>query len=271
MKKLLYAGTAILLFISACSKSNVNPDKTGTTGKVKVGASYAAGAGVKVTFYQDTTFLTGYNKLYFVLADSTSGAAITNATLTVTTSMNMGMMSPMTSPIEQPVYTGSSEMYTGASVFNMATGNGNGQWAVSVTVTNPATDKHGTAMFMVNVNNSIYNLVTTQTGTDGQSYMIALVAPLKPQIGMNTLELLVDVQNMDMSYSPVSNFQVQFTPEMPAMQNMTSANNQNPAPTTDGYYVGKVNFSMTGDWKLDINLMNGGNTIVQDADIEFTF
>jgi len=55
------------------------------------------------------------------------------------------------------------------------------------------------------------------------------------------------------------------------MQNMTSSNNQNPVLSANGHYVGKVNLTMTGDWKLDIDLLNGQTTIVTDADIEFTF
>jgi len=272
MKKLIYAGVAILLIISACSKSNINPNKANVTGKIEVGSSYATGSGVKVTLYQGATFLTGYNKIYLVLTDSATAAVITNATATISASMGMGADIPaMTCPIEQPVYSSTNELYTGASVFNMATGGGMGQWMVSVNVTNPANSKQGMASFMVNVNNSTYNPITNVTGSDGQTYMITLVQPLKPQIGMNTLDLLVDMQNMDMTYSPVNNFQVQFTPEMPAMQNMTSSNNQNPVLSANGHYVGKVNLTMTGDWKLDIDLLNGQTTIVTDAGIEFTF
>jgi hypothetical protein len=271
MKNLIYAATAILFIFSACSKkAEVTPNTT-ITGKVKVGTAYATGAAIKVTLYQDTTYLTGYNKIYFTLADSASGAAIATATATISTSMDMGMGSMMMCPVEQPVYTASSKLYTGASVFNMATGNGMGQWDVMVSVTNPSTNKQGVASFMVNVNNSRYSMIATATGTDGNTYMITLVNPLKPQIGMNSLELLVDMQNMDMSYSPVSTLAVKFTPEMPAMQNMTSNENVNPTPTANGHYVGKVNLSMTGEWNLDINLLNGQTAIVQNAGIEFTF
>jgi YtkA-like len=271
MKKILSAGMVILLIISACSKkTNINPDN-GITGKVKVGESNATGSSIKVTLYQNSTFLTGYNKIYLVLTDSASGTTITNATATISTSMQMMGMPNMICPVEQPVFNRDTSAYIAACAFNMATGNGMGQWNISVNVKNPSNGKQGIASFMVNVNNSTYSMITTATGSDGQTYMITLVQPLKPQVGMNTLELLVDIQNMDMSYSPVNNFKVQFTPEMPAMADMTSTDNQNPVVTANGHYVGKVNFSMTGDWKLDIDLLNGQATIVKDADIEFTF
>jgi hypothetical protein len=271
MKKILSAGMAILLIISACSKkNNVNPNN-GITGKVKAGESYATGSGIKVTLYQNSTFLTGYNKIYLVLTDSASGAAITSAAATISTSMQMMGMPNMICPVEQPVFNRDTSAYIAACAFNMATGNGMGQWDISVNVKNPSNGKQGIASFMVNVNNSTYNLITTQTGSDGQTYMITLVQPLKPQVGMNTLELLVDIQNMDMTYSPVNNFQVQFTPVMPAMADMTSTNNQNPVLSANGHYMGKVNFTMTGDWKLNINLLNGQTTIVNNAYIEFTF
>jgi hypothetical protein len=262
---------AILIIISACSKkNNVNPNN-GITGKVKVGESYATGSGIKVTLYQNSTFLTGYNKLYLVLTDSASSAIITNAAATISTSMQMMGMPNMICPVEQPVFNSDTSAYIAACAFNMATGNGMGQWDISVNVKNPANGKQGIASFMVNVNNSTYNLITTQAGSDGQTYMLTLVQPLKPRVGMNTIELLVDVQNMDMTYSPVNNFQVQFTPVMPAMGNMTSTGNQNPVLSANGHYIGKVNFTMTGDWKLNISLLNGQVSIVNTASIEFTF
>lgn len=262
---------AILLIISACSKKNSPKPNNNNTAKIKVGESYATGSGMKVTLYQDTTFLTGYNKIYLVLTDSASAAAITNATATISTSMQMNMTDMMTCPVEQPVYSGDIKMYTAASVFNMTTGNGMGQWNITVNIINPTNGKQGNASFMVNVNNRTYNLIATQTGSDGQTYMITLVQPLKPQIGMNNLELLIDKQNDDMIYSPVNNFKIQFTPKMPAMEDMTSTNNQNPILLANGHYIGKVNFTMTGDWKLDIDLLNGQNTIVNNAYLEFTF
>jgi hypothetical protein len=136
----------------------------------------------------------------------------------------------------------------------------------------------GNADFMVKVDNAKYNLTTTVTGSDGQTYVISLVQPLKPHVGMNTLELMVDEQmmvmnmsGMSMSYMPVNNFTVAFTPGMAAMGNMPSTDNVTPVLSANGNYVGKVNLYMAGEWKLNIDLMNGQTKIVNGATIDFGF
>jgi hypothetical protein len=282
MKKLLFAMMAIVLLISACSKeAAIKPKPVVSAPKIKVGESYAAGSGIKVTMYQDTAFLTQYNRVYLVLTDSVSGAAISTASTSIAANMTgtggmMGM--PMTCPVVNPVYSSSSSIYVGAVVFNMANSSSMGQWDLTVSVTNQTTGKMGNADFMVAVNSAKYNLTTSVTGIDGQTYVISLVHPLKPYVGMNTLELMVDEQmmvmnmtGMDMSYMPVNNFTVAFTPSMAAMGNMPSNDNVTPAFLADGTYVGKVNLPMAGEWKLNIDLMNGQTTVVKGATLDFKF
>jgi len=279
MKKLLFAMMAIVLLISACSKEAAVKPMPISAPKIKVGESYAAGSGIKVTMYQDTTFLTQYNRVYLVLTDSVSGAAISTADISIAANMNGGMMGmPMPAPVLKPTYSSSSSAYVGAAVFTMATSSAMGLWDITVSVTNPATGKMGNADFMVNVNNAKYNLTTTVNGSDGQTYTISLVEPLKPKVGMNTLQLMVDEQmmvmnmtGMSMSYAPVNNFTVAFTPSMAAMGNMPSNDNVTPVFSAYGNYVGKVNLSMPGEWKLNINLMDGQTMVVNNATLDFKF
>ena len=279
MKKLLYAMMATVLLISACSKEAAVKPKPVSVPTIKVGESYAAGSGVKVTMYQDSKFLTKYNKVYLVLTDSVSGATISTANASLAATMVGGMMGmAMYCPVVKPAFSSSTNMYIGACVFTMASGNGMGQWDITVSVTNPSTGKMGNADFMVNVDNTTYNLTATATGTDGQSYLISLVQPSEPHVGMNTLELMVDQQtmvmnmtSMYMSYAPVNNFTVAFTPSMAAMGNMPSGENVTPVFSANGKYVGKVNLSMAGEWKLNIDLMNGQTKIVSGAMLDFKF
>jgi hypothetical protein len=188
----------------------------------------------------------------------------------------MGM--PMPAPVLKPTYSSSTSMYIGGCVFTMASSSSMGLWDITVSVTNPTTGKMGNADFMVNVNNAKYNLTTTVTGSDGQTYTISLVEPSKPHEGMNTLQLMVDEQmmvmnmtGMSMSYAPVNTFTVALTPSMAAMGNMSSNSDVAPVFSAYGNYVGKVNLPMPGEWKLNINLMDGQTMVVNNATLDFKF
>ena len=57
------------------------------------------------------------------------------------------------------------------------------------------------------------------------------------------------------------------TPTMPSMGH-GSPNNENPSHLEKGHYMGKVNFSMSGDWKLDLSISGSENlTISTEYDI----
>jgi len=56
-----------------------------------------------------------------------------------------------------------------------------------------------------------------------------------------------------MSFSAVSNAEIEFEPWMPSMDH-GSSNNQNPVYENEGFYHGVVNFNMTGDWELRFDI-----------------
>jgi hypothetical protein len=47
---------------------------------------------------------------------------------------------------------------------------------------------------------------------------------------------------------------------MPSMGH-GSPNNVNPTSTGKGHYKGKVNFTMTGEWKINVAIKKGGSTV----------
>ena len=64
---------------------------------------------------------------------------------------------------------------------------------------------------------------------------------------------------------------VEIEPEMPAM-NHGSPNNVNPSSIGDGHYLGVVNFTMTGWWRVNMTIKNGeGSIISDDSYFDITF
>jgi len=55
---------------------------------------------------------------------------------------------------------------------------------------------------------------------------------------------------------------------MPSMGH-GSPNNVNPVLTKNGHYKGKVNFTMTGDWRINLELNKDGKTTKTFFDLLF--
>jgi len=73
-----------------------------------------------------------------------------------------------------------------------------------------------------------------------------------------------------MSWPADSTYTFVITPEMPSMGH-GSPNNVNPVHVGNGHYKGKVNFTMTGEWKVNIAVQKNGNTISKNAFFTITF
>lgn len=71
-------------------------------------------------------------------------------------------------------------------------------------------------------------------------------------------------------FVPATDLVMEMTPSMPAMDH-GSPNNESPVWNDDsklqGLYEGKVNFSMTGDWQLDLKLEDNQGTLLDSAAI----
>lgn len=59
-----------------------------------------------------------------------------------------------------------------------------------------------------------------------------------------------------MEFPADSSLTVTLTPEMPSMDH-GSPNNVDPVHVGKGHYKGKVNFTMTGLWQLNLDFMQG--------------
>ena len=77
-------------------------------------------------------------------------------------------------------------------------------------------------------------------------------------------------QNQMMTFPAINDFKIAFSPEMPSMGH-GSPNNVNPVNIGNGHYKGKVNYTMTGDWRLHFKISKNDVVIVDDATIDILF
>ena len=257
MYKIVFSLLAMTLIFVSCKKEDIKPDSKPVE-KIKLGESITS-QNEKITLWSDATLTTGFHKLYLSVTD-VSSKNIANATVNFQPMMDMGTMKH-SSPVEQPLYNSTSGLYEGAVVFTMPSGMHS--WMINVTVNGEMKTMN------VVIPDSKTKMVGSYVGNDGNKYVVALIPPKKWDVGMNDLEILIN-QNQMMSFPAVNDLKITFSPEMPSMGH-GSPNNVNPVNIGNGRYKGKVNYTMTGDWRLHFKISKNDVVIVEDATIDILF
>lgn len=266
MWALVCTASATILF--SCSKDDAaEPDPT--SGLYKISGGHATGSGLTVDVYSSTSMLyTGYQRLYFLVKDSISGQIITETPITLHPMMDMGMMQHA-SPYENPLPVATNQLFEGSVVFIMpSTG---GTWTLGVRVTHPVTGAIGTYTSTISVTEPTESKMKSFTSAhNGEKYFVALIEPAKPKIGINDYELAVYKRTSMMSFPADSTLTVMHTPEMPTMGH-GSPNNVMPAHVGKGHYKGKVNFTMSGFWRIHMDYLHGTEVADSTQYFDITF
>ena len=78
------------------------------------------------------------------------------------------------------------------------------------------------------------------------------------------------MENM-MSFPMVNDYTVKIDPRMPSMGNHSSPNNENATQSNPGdFYEGKLSLTMTGYWKINLQLAKADGTILKGEEITST-
>ena len=257
MNKLFFGLLAMTFVFFSCKKEDVRSIEKPIE-KIKLGEAVTS-KNEKLILWADAVLTTGFHNIYLSVSDA-SNKSVSSASVSFQPLMDMGSMKH-SSPVEQPIYNTTSGLYEGAVVFTMPSGMHS--WTINVIV-------NGELKTMdVTIPDAKTKLVGSYVGTDGNKYVLALVPSKKWEVGLNDLEVLIS-QNLMMSFPPVDDFKIVFNPEMPSMGH-GSPNNVNPVNSANGHYKGKVNYTMTGDWKLHFKLFKNDVVIVEDATIDILF
>lgn len=250
--------------------THVNP----TEGLTKLQSGYATGAATKIEIWGKKNFFMGYNKLTVVLLDSVSNDTIKDTHIHFMPVMTMGsgmMAMQHACPVENPGEEAVNGAFQGAVAFVMPTST-DGTWKLNVAVHNHKTDKEGIASFDITVDNPTTAVMSvfTATNADASKLVLSLVEPSTPKVGMNDIEFTLHRKETMMSWPADSTYSIEITPEMPSMGH-GSPNNVNPVHTNNGHYKGKVNFTMTGEWKVNVVVKKDGTPVSNNAFFTITF
>jgi hypothetical protein len=273
---IILALTAATLLFTACKKDEPKVEPTQneptkeslTANLVQVGTS--THMGYTLSMFANRDLIVGYNELFFVLEDDGNNLVSDYSVTSIHAEMDMMTMSHST-PIGQiEVKNADAGFYKSNVTFIMAT-DSNATWALETHVNLP---DGGDAQFTFNPTVSMTTPARLISFTaDSVKYFLAFVEPFSPRTGSNNFSTALYKKESMMAFPPVSDAKIEIEPwmNMGDGHEHGSSNNINPSHTSYGIYTGKVNFSMSGEWNINITVKdNAGSLMLTDSKFTVT-
>ncbi|MFD2907651.1 FixH family protein [Flavobacterium ardleyense] len=161
--------------------------------------------------------------------------------------------------------TENGTLYKGYIMFQMPQ-NETEYWDLNVTYTISGVEY--TATSVINVPDAAKRRVNVFAGSDGTKYLVALVNPTSPKVAINDFKVGVWKMDTMMNFPVVDGYTVKIDPRMPSMGNHSSPNNVNATQASaGGLYNGKLSMTMSGYWKINLQLANAEGTILKGEEI----
>jgi hypothetical protein len=264
---------AILLSLPSCSVDDLDPEPENKF--VQIASAASEKTFFDIRFYSEEPLFVGYNKVYFKLTDKSSGFALDQAAISLFPLMDMGTFKHAC-PVENPDPVANTDgLFSGAVLFSMP--GSNNSWSLSAKITaNGKTDSVYFPISEIVATSPVKKIVVIDSLSTGPGtwkitkHPVSLVEPPEWKVGNNTFEITVHTMASMMSFPCCNNLTVEITPEMPSMGH-GSPNNVNPVLTEMGHYVGTVNFTMTGAWRINMVFKENGRIIGKNAFFDIVF
>ncbi|MDQ8013126.1 MAG: hypothetical protein REI96_11800 [Flavobacterium nitrogenifigens] len=215
-----------------------------------------------IELYSSTgSLVQGYNHISLRIKDKKTNNYITDAKLEWTPLMHMSMMQHSCPKSVITKVSDKKTLYEGDIIFQMAQ-NETEYWELSISyiidgASYTATDK-------INVPASSKRTVSSFKGSDGSNYVIAYITTSSPKVALNDMTVGIYKMKEMMTFSSVDNYKVKIDPRMPSMGNHGSPNNTDLLQTeTNGFYKGKLSLTMTGYWKINLQVLNANNEVLK--------
>ena len=267
-KNVIYYGLLYALSIAliSCEKSDNQGDQNGDL--VKISSEISVDQSFKVDLYARDTLFEGYNKLFLLITNQESKQVLSEAELKLKPMMDMITMKH-SAPFENPAGVANTEGYfEGAVVFIMPSTSDMG-WTLDVNIKTVDTEESANIVIPVVKSLEEARKINVISAIDECKYFVSIVEPVEPKVGINTCEFTIHYKESMMSFPPAEDITMEIEPEMPSMDH-GSPNNEHPVHIGEGHYVGKLNFTMTGWWRIHITLKKGNEIITDDAYMDIT-
>ncbi len=215
-----------------------------------------------IELYSKTGFLQqGFNDINIRIKDKQAATYVKNANITWKPIMHMTMMSHACPFSQISKVTPDGTLYNGYIVFTMPQ-NTTEYWDLEIKYSINGTEY--TALSQIDVPASAKRTLNTFTGTDGVKFIVAYIEPTAPKVAVNDLKVGVWKMANMMSFPMVDGYTVKIDPRMPSMGNHSSPNNVHATQTNSGeLYNGKLALTMTGYWKINLQLVNPAGEVLK--------
>lgn len=267
--KTIFALLAMAFLVISCRTSDddpinaVNPN-TEIEGLLKIKEVTNDTHVIELYSKSGTTTL-GYNDIKLRIKNKSTNQYEKNAAITWKPMMHMtSMMHSCPNSTVQKV-TSDGSLYSGYIVFQMPE-NATEYWDLKIDYTIGSTTY--TATTIINVPVETKKTVNSFMGSDGVKYVMAYIDPKSPKVATNDMTLGVwKMQDMN-NFPVVDGYTVKVDPRMPGMGNHSSPNNVHATQTAAGkLYNGKLSLTMTGYWKINLQLVKGDGTVVAGQEV----
>ena len=265
--KIFVAFVALSIFLISCRTSDDSvtpPSVNELEGLVKVKEFSNDTHTIELYTVTGTTQL-GYNDLKFRIKNKSSNQYEKNASVNWSPVMHMTSMSHSGPKSSITKVTPDGTLYTGYLVFQMPQ-NATEYWDLKFDYSINGTAY--TATTVVDVPDSAKRRVNSFLGSDNTKYIVAYIEPRTPKVAVNDMTLGVWKMQDMMTFPVVDGYTVKIDPRMPGMGNHGSPNNVNATQTSAGkLYNGKLSLTMTGYWKINLQLANAAGTVLKGEEV----
>ena len=223
--------------------------------------------------YRSADFHRGYNEIFFVATKKKNGNYVKDFDITsITPLMHMSAMNMYHStPISAGVETFDNKptaVKRGWISFIMAT-SGKNTWALSYTARVLKSE--------ASINDVEQVVNPLPDGQDwvksfkvgDETFFISLVNPTEYKTGTNAVKAYISKKSAKITepYQLANEkFTVEIVPTMPDMGNHSSPDNEAFAKQSDGSYLGTLNLTMTGLWRIHLTVKDANGNIVAGGD-----
>lgn len=214
------------------------------------------------------TTMQGYNDIKLRIKNKSSNQYEKDATVSWMPVMHMTSMTHSCPKSAISKISTDGTLYQGYIMFQMPQ-NATEYWDLKVDYTINGTAFSATSV--IDVPATAKKTVNVFTGSDGVKYLVAYIEPKSPKVAVNDLTVGVWKMQDMMNFPVVDGYTVKIDPRMPSMGNHSSPNNVHATQSATGkLYNGKLSLTMTGYWKINLQLANASGTILKGEEITDT-
>jgi len=267
---MLFLLTAIIM-VSCSTDDDITPNNPDEIENLQLVKTFTKD-GYKVELFNKTGNLqVGYNQIFLRLTDK-NDKYVQDASFDWMPMMTMnmgGMTMEHSCPFSEiKKVSGKQTLYESYIVFIMASDEPDNFWDLQINFTVNGQSLQTNDTINVISTESQYNKVyTSAMGSDEVNYMLALIEPSEPIIGTNDIVVGLFKMGENHDFPIVNGYTIKVDPRMPGMGNHSAPGNVDMTQGNDGFYHGKVGFSMSGYWKINLILENASGTAVKGEPI----